>query len=38
MKSLVFAPKEALEVRRPTIAQPPPQALIFAGWGPRLTA
>jgi hypothetical protein len=36
MKWLVFAPKEPLEVRRPTIAQQPAPALIFSGWGPRL--
>jgi hypothetical protein len=38
MKSVVFAPKDSPEVRRPTIAQQPPQSLIFAGWGPRMTA
>lgn len=37
MKSAIFAPQERAEVRRPTIAQQPPQSLIFAGWGPRLT-
>ena len=38
MKSPVFAPSQPIEARRPTIAQQPPQSLIFAGWGPRLSA
>lgn len=36
MKTATFAPKQPSDGRRPTIAQQPPQSLIFAGWGPRL--
>lgn len=38
MKTATFAPKQPPDARRPTIAQQPPQSLIFAGWGPRLSA
>jgi len=37
MKVLQFAAQPQPEIRRPTIAQPASQAIIFAGWGPRLS-
>jgi hypothetical protein len=37
MKVLQFAAQPPPEVRRPTIAQPASPAVIFSGWGPRLS-